>query len=429
MARVHRTTARHFMIGVLGVAVLGVVAAVGVIVSVGGPIPTKQYTYAKVEFADVGPLKIRQDVRQNSMVIGQISAIDRVDGHSVVTLRINGDHPVYRNATARLWNDSALARQFVELDPGTQDAGPLGDAVIQTSGLENSIDLDQLLNIFDVPTRQGLRTSLDQLGRGFLGHSADLADAMRSAPRAEADLGVVSTALVDPATDLPDLLKSADRLTGRLTNRREQIASLIQQTATTLEAVNVDGAAPLRDTLAGLPPTLRQARQALDSLNGPLADTHAALLTLRPGGHALGASAGDLRGVLREAVAPLDKVPAVAEKAEPAVDDLTDTVSDARPLVPRLVTTLESADRFISDLAPYSPDAGRFFSELAAPDGLLSARIAPGQHFFRAIAAVPPGPGLLSVPDPTFRQVPYPTPGGGAWSHPQPRRGRPGGTR
>lgn len=415
MARVHRTTARNFAIGVGGLLVFLGLAALGGIVSSGGEIPARDYTYVDAAFDNAGTIRVRQDVRIDSLIVGQISAIRHDGDHAVVTLRLNGDRPVYGNASARIWQESALARSFVELTPGDPSAGPLPGNVIPRVHTRDAIDLDQLFNVFDEPTRAALSSSLTQLGGGLLGHSGDLRDALRKAPPGLEDLGTVADTLSDPRTDLPGLLNSANRFMGHLDDRSAELRSLLRQTDATLAAVNVDDAQPLDQTLKDLPSTLVQARTALDSLNGPLADVRSAVTTIRPGGEALGAAAGDLRGVLREGVTPLRKVPDVAEQASPAVEDLTHTVSDARPLAPALLTTLDAADRLLAGLSPYSPDIGRFFSQLAAPDGLLSGSIAPGQHYFGIFPTVPAGPGLVSVPDPTFRTNPYPAPGGAAY--------------
>lgn len=411
MARVNRTTARHFLIGVAGLVVLAAVAALGAIVSSGDAIPARQYSYATAAFHNVGTMRVRQDVRINSLIVGQISAISYQNGEAVVTLRMNGEHPVYANASARIWQESALARSFVELTPGDPSAGPLPGNRIPSSRTTDATDLDQLFNIFDQPTRTALSGSLSQLGGGLLGHSEDLRDALQKAPPGLDDLGRVADTLDDPQTHLPALLTTANRVVGRLDSRSAQLRSLLQQTDQTLAAVNVDNTRPLDATLKDLPSTLTQARQALDSLNGPLGDARQAVTTIRPGAQALGASTGDLRGVLREAVGPLNKVPDVADKATPAVKDLTKTVADARPLAPRLLNTLASTQNLLAGLAPYSPDIGRFFAQLAAPHGLLSGSIAPGEHYFGIFPTIPGGAGLASLPDPTFHENPYPAPG------------------
>ncbi|MCD2194568.1 MCE family protein [Actinomycetospora endophytica] len=411
MARVNRTTARHFLIGVGGLVVMAALAALGAIVSSGGEIPAKSYSYATAAFHDVGTLRVRQDVRIDSLIVGQISDIRYEAGQAVVTLRMDGDHPVYGNASAKIWQESALARSFVELTPGDPSSGPLPGNRIPAARTADAIDLDQLFNVFDQPTRTALSGTLTQLGGGLLGHSADLRDALREAPGGLDNLGRVATDLTDPDTHLPALLSTANRVVGRLDSRSAQLRGLVTQTDQTLAAVNTDDTRPLDATLKDLPSTLTQARQALDSLNGPLGDARSAVSTIRPGGEALGDSAGDLRGVLREAVTPLDKVPDVADKATPAVEDLTSTVSDARPLAPKLLNTLDSTQRLLAGLSPYSPDIGRFFNQLAAPNGLLSGSISPTEHYFGIFPTIPGGPGLASLPDPTMHENPYPGPG------------------
>lgn len=415
---VHRQQARHFLVGIATMIVLGLVAFIGIRANSAGEIPSQTYTFVKAQFHDVSTLKTRLDVRRNSVQIGQVTGIEYRDGLALVTLRLDGRQPVYQDATAKLFTESALGRQFVELDPGTAAAGPLGDGVIPTARTGDAITLDRLFDILDKPTRDGLASTVRELGRGLAGHGRDLNDAIRAAPDLLADLGVVSHAAASPQADLPGLLRSAHQLTGRFHARHQQIRDLLAEADSTLRAVTVDGAQPLNATLKGLPGTLRDARQTLEAVRPPLADVQSAVATLQPGGRALGESAADLRGVLREAVAPLDKVPDVADQAEPAVADLTHTVADARPLAPRLTTALDDADTLLSRLGPYAPDAGRFFDQLAAPDGLLSGNFGYGLHYFRATVAAPGPLSVASLPDPTRRVEPYPKPGETAWERP-----------
>lgn len=82
---VHRTQMREFAAGIATLAVLGVITWVGVQANSGGSIPTQTYTYAKAEFTNTGILEPRQDVRVDSVPIGQITDVqyrDGVDGGS-----------------------------------------------------------------------------------------------------------------------------------------------------------------------------------------------------------------------------------------------------------------------------------------------------------------------------------------------------------
>ncbi|WP_176440079.1 MlaD family protein [Haloechinothrix alba] len=406
----HRDQARKFLIGVVTLAVIGLVSYVGATVQGGGEIPGRPYTYVKAAFEDVGMLQPRQNVVQNGVRIGEVHSVAYEDGHAIVTMRLEGQRSVYRDARAQVGYQAAVGKKHVQFDPGTRSAGPLSDTAIPLSQTSASPELDEALSALDKQTREALGSSLVELGGGLGGHSNDLRDAIRAAPGMLKDAGDISGALTSEQADLPSLLHAANQLAGRFTGHEQELSRLVKQVDTTLRAINVDGARPLADTVQALPATLRQARQGLKSLNGPLSDVRSAATTIRPGAQALGAATEDLRGFLRDAVVPLGKVPRVSDQANPAVEDLTRTVDDARPLVPRLTRTLAYSRALLHDLAPYAPDIGRFFSE----HDLLSGQIAPDKHYFGFMIAAP-GLYSASVPDPRADRVPYPKPGGGAW--------------
>lgn len=414
---VHRDQVRNFLVGVVVLLLMGAVAWVGIVVQGGGELPAKPYTYVTAAFRDVGTLKQQQGVAIGGVHAGTITTIRYQGREAIVTLRLDGERKIYRNARATIRNMSALGRKEVVLDPGTPSAGRIGSTVIPTSQTKDSVMVDDIFTEFDPKTRAAVRTSLRELGGGMFGHSSDLHDFVQKSAGLLDSLGTISKTLANPETDLPSLLRSADQLTGRLQGREEELAALLRTMDKTFRAVTVDGATQLRDTVQELPPTLRDTQRGLQALNAPLQDVQTAVATLRPGARALGNATPNLRGFFREAVNPLNKVSDVSDQATPAVEDLTRTVSDARPLVPRLGRTLQGADGLLSGLAPYAPDLGRFVSE----HDMLSGHIAPGKHFFSAFLAEP---GLYtgSLKDPMADVVPYPRPGFGAWQD-QPGKG------
>lgn len=407
MARkVHRDHAKHAVIGIVGLAVVAVAIVIGIRPLLGGELTGLPYTYVTATFADVGTLKPKLQVRENSVVVGKVADVRYENHHAVVTLRLDGHEPIYRNASAKILDESALAQKFVNLDPGTPDAGPMGTGVIdETRSENNASNLDELLNVFDPETRANLQTAVQALGTGLAGHGQDINGAVRAAPGMLGDLGQVSTALTAPDARVPALLASADRLTGQFGGHDQQLSDLVRDADTTLRAVQIDGGRPLSNTLQDLPPTLRDARTALQALNKPLADVQSAFSTLQPGAAALGQATTDIRGVLREAVPPLDEVPDVADMAKPAVEDLTDAMTNLQPVAPQLRETLGHTKTLLAGLSPYSYDIGRFFGQ----QDLLSGEFAPDKHY---LSAELPFPGLYnaSLPDPLANKDPYPAP-------------------
>lgn len=408
MARpVHRDEARKFAFGVGTIGLLAVIATVGAIAQTGGALPARSYTYVTADFEDVGILKPGKDVKENGIRIGTVADIEYHDGVARVTLRLDGHHDVYRDAELHMANSSALGKKYVSLDPGTSNAGDLGDDVVPLSQTTDASSLEDLFQVMDPKTRRATRAALGELATGLIGHGDDLNALAQASPDLLADLSTVAEALTAQDADLDALLLAADQLAGRFDDNQQDLAELIETADDSLTALVVDEGRPLRQSVAALPDTLRTAESALDTLNGPLGDAREALSDLQPGGQALGRSAGDLRAFLRDSVGSLERVPGVSEAAEPALSDLVDPLVDARPLVPKLVAALDATDQLLFGLAPYAADAGTFFSH----HDLLSGRIAPGKHYFATMLTAV---GLYSVdgaPDPLSTSEPYPDPG------------------
>lgn len=319
--------------GAVVAVLLGVLAVVTATAHTGA-LPWSGGTIVRAEFAHVGTTDTNVEVRTNARRVGQVGAVEIRDGHAVVTMRLDGDVPVYADATAALWDQSALGQKFVELRPGTPAAGPLGDAVIPVERTESAHDLADLLDVFDPATRAALATTVRELGSGAAGRGADLQALAASAPDLLPDTGAVAAALASQEADLAGTLEATERLGDRFVGHTEAVRGLLRRAEATLAAVSVDEGRPVGDALAAAPGALDRLRGAAEALPEPLADLGAAMRDVRGGAAALAEATPDLRGALREAGDPLGEVPEVADSAEPALADLRATFADARPLVP-----------------------------------------------------------------------------------------------
>jgi phospholipid/cholesterol/gamma-HCH transport system substrate-binding protein len=401
---VSRETGRSFLIGVVAIAVLGVIIYVALTANQ-GRLPGTPTTVVRAEFANVGQLKAGSEVRENSVYVGHVSQIQLRGATALVTMELNGDVPMYADARAGIWDQSALGQKFVELRPGSQVAGSLGNNVIPTTQTESTHDLVDVLDVFEPRTRAALGSSLRALG-GIAGYGPGLHDFIAGAPRMLGNVGQVATTLSSEQSDLPALLRTSDRLSSRFAGREAQITSLLAQTDETVQALDVDNGQPLEDTLKQLPRTLRDARRAFDGVQLPLEDTRRAMSDVRSGARALGDATPDLRGVLREGVTPLNTVPHVADSAGPAVDELTHVFADARPFVPRLADGLSSAAVPLAVLGPYAKDIGTFAFDL----GSLVSNHNGWEHRLRVMFGPPVATSVLGQVLPDTRDA-YPAPG------------------
>src|SRR5688500_3407514 len=97
-------------------------------------IPGRDYTYATVAFDDVSAgLRDGSDVRVRGVRVGQVHGTSYEDGEARAELQLPSGFSIYRDATARVSSRSSLGQRYVDIDPGTAAAGPLGDAVIPKS--------------------------------------------------------------------------------------------------------------------------------------------------------------------------------------------------------------------------------------------------------------------------------------------------------
>ncbi|MFI5627014.1 MlaD family protein [Nocardioides sp. NPDC051685] len=367
----------------------------------------------KAQFEDVGILKAGKEVKQDGLRVGTVSDVSLVDGVAQVTLRLDGDVDVYKDATAYVGNFSALGKKYVGFDPGTAASGELGNDVIAVSSTKDSNSLEDVLSTFDPKTRKAVRGAVAELATGTAGHSDDLRDVLEASPDLLADLETVMEATGSSEAEVSALLMSGDRLVNRFNGRQRQIDGLVRNLDKTVAAVGVDEGEPLERTVGKLPEALATTRKGLDDVEAPLDDAAVALRQLKPGARALGKGTPDLRGFLRESPPTLDKLPRVSGTASPAIASLTDTVADARPVVRPLASSLEDSAYFLRLFAPYIPDTGRFFSQHDLLSGTLEGD--DNKHYF---AAQLTGLGLFSVagvPDPLYRSEPYPCPGT-AWN-------------
>lgn len=402
----HRDDVRKTFIGVATIIVGVVIAYVGITVQGGGELPLRKYTTVKAQFDYVGTLKPAQKVSQNGIRVGQITGIEVVDGGAEVTMRLDGEHEFYKDATARVGNESALGKKFIDLDPGTKESGALSGDLIPAERTDSATGLDDVFEPFDDNARKGLQTAMREVGGGFAGHAGDLNDMLGRGPELLEDAEVVVDVLAAPETNLDDLLVTAEGLAGQFRGQSDTLAALMDEATVTLEAVNVDDTAPVRATIAQLPEVLRTAKVGLRAINPPLIRTARAVEKLAPGVDRLVDATPDLRGFLTESPPVARTVKQFTSDAERPLETLVPAVRDLRPVVDRAQRTLDYADPLLQTLKPYWAD----LAALVSHHDLLSGHYSPDKHYFSAQLTMP-GIYNATLPDPTADVDPYPGPG------------------
>lgn len=389
---------------ILGVVVIAAsVAAIGFAYVSHKGLPGRDYRYVSAAFDHVPPgLREGNEVRVRGQRVGQVHDISFDGGVPVVEMQLPGGLAVHRDASVRIRSRSLLGQKYLQIDPGSPEAGPLGgEEPIDPDRTSTVVDIVDLVDTLDAPTREALRTAVNELGAGAGGRGPDINDLLAAAPDLLADLNVTAGTLTAEETRLVALLVTAERLSGRFAGREATLEALTGHLGDTLAALGVDDGRPLASTVEQLPATLDALTPALRDLGGAAAALGPAVSDLGPTAESLGAVTPDLRAFLREAPGPLRKVPGVSAEASPALSALTGTFSDARPLAPALRRTFAAAAPQAEIIAPFAAELDLLLTHLAES---FSKGDDNGNWLRVAVVLTPP-------PDQAGNRNPYPAPG------------------
>ena len=271
----------------------------------GGPIPLKPKGYqVQVAFTDAATLADQADVRTAGVTIGKVvgKELDEEGNQTVTTVEIDSEYaPLPSDTQAILRQKTLLGETYVELSPGSKDAKPLAEgARLKDSQVSAAVEFDELLRIFDEPTRIAFRQWQASLAKAGAGRGRDLNDALGS---------------------LPVLTENAQGVVDVLDSRRAALRNLVDHAGRTLEDVTADEAA-----LATL---IRRNSE----LFGELGDRRDALAD----------SIRILPTFLDESKLTLARLRTFSQNTEPLVRDLDPVLTDLQP-------TLVSLRRLSPDL-------------------------------------------------------------------------------
>jgi phospholipid/cholesterol/gamma-HCH transport system substrate-binding protein len=386
------------------VSVAGRVAAVGAVVAA-------IVIVAIVLFAGGGSYSVTayfqnaaQLVKGNQVEIGgsPVGSIDDIritdNGQAAIKMSIEDDHqplPEGTQAVIRQASQSGIANRYVELElpPGRKDGKvtkiPDGGKIAITK-TTTTVDLDQLFNTLDPPTRSALQAFFRNSAAEFKGKTAQQRQAFRYLNPALSTSSRVFGELNRDNPLLSRFLGDSAKLVNALAEKRTQLTDLITNANTTFRALGSQRVA-LMEAISRLPDFMRQAnttfvnlRAALDDVDPLVNASKPVAKKLRPFLHVLRGLARDARPTVRDladvVLAPgknndlLDleeSFPALASAAldtkKRSVNFGTKTVSvgKVKGAFPETVKALKGAAPTIAFGRPYAPELFGWFDDFS----------------------------------------------------------------
>jgi virulence factor Mce-like protein len=266
--------------------------------SFGGPIPLKPKAYElEVPFPEATTLAEEADVRIAGVTVGNVKTkdLDKGGNSTTVVLAIDRKYaPIPKNTKAILRQKTLLGETYVELTPGEKGGPELEDGGRLDRGqIEPTVELDEILEIFEPQTRDAFRDWIRSSARQIEGRSQDLNFALANlAGFAEDGAGVLQV-LDSQKVALRRLVKNTGVVFGALNERDGQLRDLIVNAERTFSAT-----AEQQENLARVfeifPTFLLESRLTLARLEGFATNTRPLVNDLKPVADDLGPTVRDL---------------------------------------------------------------------------------------------------------------------------------------
>jgi virulence factor Mce-like protein len=265
-SRQQSTFANPVLVGAVTVLVVLVAVFLAYGANQGLPfVPTREL---KVDIGDGSNLVVGNDVLEGGHRVGFVYALSPVrlsngDTAAQLTLKLSenqGKVPVNSTVTIRL--RSILGQKYVDLVRGNSNQIIDDGGTLPISQTNVPVQLDQVFDMFNPPTRSAVQQNLQGFGDTFAARGGDLNSTIQSLPALLQYLEPVASYLSAPSTELTRFFGSLNDFTSAVAPVSGTLANLFGDAATTFQAIS-SNPNDLESTIAESPSTLTVSTESL----------------------------------------------------------------------------------------------------------------------------------------------------------------------
>jgi phospholipid/cholesterol/gamma-HCH transport system substrate-binding protein len=333
----------------------------------------------KLEFPEAGQLVRGDQVQVGGVPVGSVKDLELTPTFTaIVRIHVDGKlAPLHEGTTAqvRVPSLSSVANRYIALSPGPNNRRALAaGSKLPASATQPVVDLDQLFNIFNQPTRKGLQQFVQGSAEQYAGSARSLALSTEYFPPALAATDHFFAELVRDQRLFTSFLVETGKAVTTIGARHEQLSGLIEHANTTFRAIGSQQTNLARG-LKQLPTTLRHGNTTFAGVPATFSALKRLVDASKPTSRPLTTFFTKLRPVLTTGT-PVVSNFSLAFSRPGANNDLTDYVRALPALAQALataspagVTSLRESVPVTALWGPYSPDLSgtlRTFGESTA---------------------------------------------------------------
>jgi virulence factor Mce-like protein len=337
------------------VTVLVVVVAVFLAYQANQGLPFVPTYKVSAELPNANTLVPGNDVRIGGQRVGQIKNIAPVQDQDTgavaakVDMELNQDiEPLPVDSTLVVRSRSALGLKYLEIDRGESVQGYRQGATIPLSAARpEPVEIDEVFNMFDAPTRVAIQTNLLEFGNALAGRGVSLNTTIGELRPLIERLQPVMANLAAPDTGLGRFVSSLSATAAEVAPVAEVQGQLFVDLDTTFRAF-ADVARPfIQESISRAPETEQTAIETLPRIRPFLANTAVFFEELRPGFHAFAPVSKLAAQGISNGVKALRLAPAFNAELDPTAQSLLNLAND-----PVSVEGIQDLTNFNNVLSP-----------------------------------------------------------------------------
>jgi phospholipid/cholesterol/gamma-HCH transport system substrate-binding protein len=317
----------------------------------GGSIPLRPEGYRfTVEMPEAATLAKEADVRLAGVNVGKVKdkQLDKRGARTKVTIELKSAYaPIAKDTRAILRQKTLLGETYVELAPGhPRSAGTLKDgSQLANSQVEPTVEVDEIFNSFDRPTRRAFQEWVAELSKVIDKHGGqDLNDSFGNLAGFSVDGAKLFKVLDEQEIAVRRLIKNTGIVFGAINERQGALRQLVVNANNTFEATASRDQA-LAQTFAIFPTFLDESKATMARLNRFSRNTRPLVNALKRPADDLGPTVHDLGELAPDLERLFRNLPGLIDASRTGLPAAKDILKGLEPV-------LESAHVFFPQLNP-----------------------------------------------------------------------------
>jgi phospholipid/cholesterol/gamma-HCH transport system substrate-binding protein len=242
-----------------------------------------------VNVRNASELSSGAEVHLGGALVGSVSSITPARGPNgqpiaVLDLALNQNiEPLPADSVFTIRLKGSIGVKYLDVTPGTSSRTLHDGATVPIGQTAAAVDLDQVLSMFDAPTRAGVVAATAGYGEGLTGRGAGINDAIGAFVPLVTDLSPVMRNLASRQTDLGGFFRGLESFTRAVAPVAQQQAALYTNLDTTFRSLATVAVPFLQNWISQTPPTLQTVISQSPTIRPFVTDTAGLFADLRPG--------------------------------------------------------------------------------------------------------------------------------------------------